>query len=40
MPIDPEIVALVGGIDFDPDSLHAKYLRERDRRLRPDGIRQ
>jgi cyclohexanone monooxygenase len=40
MPIDPEIVALVGGIDFDPDTLHAKYLHERDRRLRPDGIRQ
>jgi cation diffusion facilitator CzcD-associated flavoprotein CzcO len=40
MPINPEIAALVGEIDFDPDALKAKYLAERDKRLRPDGISQ
>jgi cyclohexanone monooxygenase len=40
MSIHPEIAALVGGIDFDPDALHDRYLAERDKRLRPDGIRQ
>ena len=40
MSIDPTIAALVGDIDFDPDALKAKYLAERDKRLRPDGIRQ
>ncbi|MDR3499878.1 MAG: NAD(P)/FAD-dependent oxidoreductase [Parvibaculum sp.] len=40
MPANPEIVELLGGIDFDPDELHAKYLHERDKRLRPDGARQ
>ena len=38
MDIHPEIAALVGEIDFDPDALHAKYLAERDKRLREDGI--
>ncbi len=40
MTIRPEIAAIVGEIDFDPDALHAKYLAERDKRLRPDGIGQ
>lgn len=37
MKLDPELTALIGGIDFDPQSLHAKYLAERDKRLRADG---
>ncbi|HWE98801.1 MAG TPA: NAD(P)/FAD-dependent oxidoreductase [Caulobacteraceae bacterium] len=40
MDIDPTIAALVGEIDFDPDALHERYLAERDRRLRADGIGQ
>jgi cyclohexanone monooxygenase len=40
MTINPEIAPIVGEIDFDPDELHAKYLAERDKRLREDGIGQ
>ena len=40
MTINPEIAAIVGELDFDPDALHAKYLSERDKRLREDGIGQ
>ncbi len=40
MTINPEIAGLVGELDFDPDALHAKYLAERDKRLREDGIGQ
>jgi len=40
MTINPEIAVAVGEIDFDPDALHAKYLSERDKRLRGDGIGQ
>ena len=40
MTIRPELTAIVGEIDFDPDALHAKYLAERDKRLRDDGIGQ
>jgi cation diffusion facilitator CzcD-associated flavoprotein CzcO len=40
MTINPEIAVAVGEIDFDPDALHAKYLAERDKRLRGDGIGQ
>ncbi len=40
MTISPEIAAVVGEIDFDPDALHEKYLAERDKRLREDGIGQ
>ena len=40
MTIHPELTAIVGEIDFDPDALHDKYLAERDRRLRDDGIGQ
>jgi len=40
MNISPDIASLVGEIDFDPDTLHARYLAERDKRLREDGIDQ
>jgi cation diffusion facilitator CzcD-associated flavoprotein CzcO len=40
MTISPEIAAVVGEIDFDPEALHEKYLYERDKRLREDGIGQ
>jgi cation diffusion facilitator CzcD-associated flavoprotein CzcO len=40
MKIQPEVAAFVGKIDFDPDALHRKYLSERDKRLRDDGIDQ
>ncbi|HTK97803.1 MAG TPA: NAD(P)/FAD-dependent oxidoreductase [Pseudomonadales bacterium] len=40
MNVQPEIVALVGDVDFDPDSLKRKYLSERDKRLRADGNAQ
>jgi len=40
MNMHPEIMALVGAINFDPDSLKAKYLGERDKRLRSDGNAQ
>jgi cyclohexanone monooxygenase len=40
MTLSPEIAEIVGEFDFDPDALHAKYLTERDKRLRADGIGQ
>jgi cation diffusion facilitator CzcD-associated flavoprotein CzcO len=40
MTLHPDIATVVGEIDFDPDSLHEKYLYERDKRLREDGIGQ
>src|SRR5262245_22584021 len=40
MRIAPEVAAFVGKVDFDPDALHRKYLSERDKRVRPDGIDQ
>ena len=40
MTIHPDIAAVVGEIDFDPDTLHSKYLAERDKRLREDGVGQ
>jgi cyclohexanone monooxygenase len=40
MNISPDIASVVGEIDFDPDTLHARYLAERDKRLREDGIDQ
>jgi cyclohexanone monooxygenase len=40
MTINPELAPIVGEIDFDPDALHAKYLAERDKRVRSDGIGQ
>ena len=38
--MEPTIAELVGAIDFDPVALKAKYLEERDKRLRPDGNEQ
>src|ERR1700733_3208809 len=40
MSLDPQIAEIVGELDFDPDTLHARYLSERDKRLREDGIGQ
>src|SRR5581483_3899140 len=40
MTINPDLAPIVGEIDFDPDALHARYLAERDKRLRGDGIGQ
>ena len=40
MNISPEIAEIVGGVDFDPDALHARYMAERERRIRPDGNAQ
>ena len=40
MQIFPAVAAIAGAIDFDPDELLAKYLAERDRRVRPDGVGQ
>ena len=38
--LDPEIAEIVGELDFDPDALFAKYMAERDKRVRSDGIGQ
>jgi len=38
--LSPEILSVAGTIDFDPDALKEKYLSERDKRLREDGIGQ
>jgi cyclohexanone monooxygenase len=40
MTIHPDIAKVVGELDFDPETLHARYLAERDKRLRDDGIGQ
>jgi len=40
MDISEELLELVGELEFDPDALHAKYLAERDKRLREDGNAQ
>ncbi|MCZ6619037.1 MAG: NAD(P)/FAD-dependent oxidoreductase [Gammaproteobacteria bacterium] len=40
MHIDASIEELMGEFDFDPGTLKAKYLAERDKRIRPDGIDQ
>ncbi len=40
MSFENTIADLVGDIDFDPAALKAKYLDERDKRLRPDGVNQ
>ena len=40
MTANPILAGLLGGVDFDPDLLREKYHRERDKRLRTDGIRQ
>lgn len=40
MKIDPTVKEMFGEMDFDPTALKAKYLAERDRRVRPDGSAQ
>ena len=40
MKILPAVASLVGEINFDPEQLHQKYIAERDKRLRPDGVKQ
>lgn len=40
MKIDPTVKEMFGEMDFDPTALKAKYLAERDRRVRPDGSTQ
>jgi cyclohexanone monooxygenase len=40
MQISEDLIDLIGELEFDPDALHAKYLAERDKRLREDGIGQ
>src|SRR5262249_6402409 len=40
MPLSPEIVEIIGEPEFDPEALHSKYLAERDKRVRSDGIGQ
>ncbi len=40
MTVSPDIAAVFGEIDFDPDALHERYLAERDRRVREDGAAQ
>jgi cyclohexanone monooxygenase len=40
MDLAPEIAEIVGELDFDPDALFDKYMAERDKRVREDGIGQ
>jgi cyclohexanone monooxygenase len=40
MNLTPELTAVFGGLDFDPEALHTKYLAERDKRLREDANEQ
>jgi NAD(P)-binding Rossmann-like domain len=40
MHIHPDVATVAGRIDFDPDALFAKYMAERDKRVRPDGNAQ
>ncbi len=40
MQIHPAVAAVAGDIDFDPDALYNRYMAERDRRVRPEGIGQ
>jgi cyclohexanone monooxygenase len=37
MQLHPDIIDLIGGVDFDPEALHERYLAERDRRVRAEG---
>src|SRR5262245_59707825 len=37
MNLHPDVATVAGKIDFDPDTLFAKYMSERDKRIRPDG---
>ena len=36
----PEMLEIVGQVDFDPDGLRDRYRFERDKRIRPDGNEQ
>jgi len=40
MNIERTIAEIVGQLDCDLDALHAKYLAERDKRVREDGVGQ
>ena len=40
VPFEAVLNETLGGIDFDPAALKAKYLEERDKRLRTDGNQQ
>ena len=40
MHIDASIEDLMGELEYDPSALKAKYLAERDKRIRSDGIEQ
>jgi len=40
MNIHPAVAAVFGDIDFDPEALHRRYLNERDKRVRPEGVGQ
>jgi len=38
--VEQSVLDLVGELDFDPAALKTKYLAERDKRIRDDGIKQ
>ena len=40
MNIYPAVATVFGEIDFDPEELHRRYLNERDKRVRPEGVGQ
>jgi len=40
MNIYPAVAAVFGDIDFDPEELFRRYLSERDKRVRPEGVGQ
>ena len=40
MQLSADVAAVVGELDFDPNALYARYMAERDRRVRPDGAGQ
>jgi cyclohexanone monooxygenase len=40
MNVSPAVATVFGEIDFDPEALHNRYLAERDKRVRPEGVGQ
>jgi cation diffusion facilitator CzcD-associated flavoprotein CzcO len=40
MQLDPAIIEVLGGVDFDADAVRTRYRHERDKRLRRDGLAQ
>jgi cyclohexanone monooxygenase len=40
MELDPAIIEVLGGVDFDVDAVRARYRHERNKRLRREGIAQ